>query len=140
MTTQLVENFMNLYRNASDLSAEAIAGVYAPDIIFSDPIHRIEGIDSLRKYLGIMYSNVNSCRFEYHEQLVLEHKASIKWKMTFRHKKLANGKEIEVRGATFIEFTDRIFMHEDFFDVGAMIYEHVPVMGAGIRYLKRRIS
>ena len=140
MTTQVVEKFTNLYRNSSELTDEAIAEVYAPEIVFSDPIHRIEGIDSLRKYLGIMYSNVYSCRFEYHDQLVLDHKASIKWKMCFRHRKLASGKEIEVRGATFIEFTDRIFMHEDFFDVGSMIYEHVPVMGAGIRYLKRRIS
>ena len=60
--------------------------------------------------------------------------------MRFRHKKLGGGKEIEVRGATFVEFHDRIFLHEDFFDVGSMLYEHIPVMGAGVRFLKRRIS
>ena len=140
MTTDAVERFMNLYRNASELAPEAIAEVYSPGIVFVDPIHRIEGIDALQKYLNVMYGNVHSCQFEYHDQIVEEHKASIKWNMRFRHRKLARGQEIEVRGATFIEYGDRVLLHEDFFDVGSMMYEHVPVLGAGIRYLKRRIS
>ena len=140
MTAQLVENFMNLYRDDSELSHEAIKQVYAPDVVFVDPIHRIEGIDALEAYLSVMYSNVHSCQFEYQKQTLKEGQASIRWVMRFRHKKLGGGKEIEVRGATFVEFHDRIFLHEDFFDVGSMLYEHIPVMGAGVRFLKRRIS
>lgn len=140
MTTQVVEKFMNLYRNATELTPQAVADVYAPEIVFVDPIHRIEGIDALQKYLDVMYGNVHSCHFEYRDQTVEEYKASIKWVMSFRHRRLARGQEIEVRGATFIEFNDRVRLHEDFFDVGSMLYEHVPVLGAGVRYLKRRIS
>ena len=131
---------MNLYRDANELSREAIAEVYAPEVVFVDPIHRIEGIDALQQYLSVMYGNVYSCHFDYQTQIVDADRASIKWEMRFRHKRLAGGKPIEVRGSTFIEFNERIVLHEDFFDVGSMLYEHVPVLGAGVRYLKRRIS
>jgi hypothetical protein len=45
-----------------------------------------------------------------------------------------------VRGVTLIRFTDRIYYHEDFFDLGAMLYQHVPVLGSVIRYLNNRMS
>lgn len=39
-----------------------------------------------------------------------------------------------------IRFTDRIFYHEDFYDLGAMIYQHVPVLGRIIRFINQRIG
>lgn len=140
MTSQAVEKFKSLYRDSSELSEQSLAEVYSQDVVFVDPLHHIEGLDALGKYLQTMYGNVLSCRFEYLDEIVKENQASIKWVMRFRHRKLAGGKEIEVRGVTLVEFTDRITRHEDFFDAGSMLYEHIPVMGAGIRYLKRRIS
>lgn len=140
MTSQVVEKFKSLYRESSEISDESLAEVYSQDIVFVDPIHRIEGLANLSEYMKVMYGNVYSCKFEYQDQLEGEQQASIKWTMRFRHRKLSRGKEIAVRGATFVEFTDRVTRHEDFFDAGSMIYEHIPVMGAGIRYLKRRLS
>ena len=34
---------------------------------------------------------------------------------------------------------DKIIVHQDFFDGGAMLYEHLPVMGWAIRKLKERM-
>jgi hypothetical protein len=60
--------------------------------------------------------------------------------MTFSHSGLNGGKPVQVRGVTLIRFTDRIYYHEDFFDLGAMLYQHVPVLGSVIRYLNNRLS
>lgn len=140
MALQLVEKFKNLYRDSNELSEQSLVEVYSQDIVFIDPLHHIEGLENLGQYLQVMYGNVDSCKFEYQDQIVNDKQASIKWLMRFKHRKLAKGKEIEVRGASFVEYTDRITRHEDFFDAGSLLYEHIPVMGAGIRYLKRRIN
>lgn len=58
----------------------------------------------------------------------------------FRHPSLAGDKLISVRGITQIRLTDRIFYHEDFYDLGAMIYQHVPVLGRIIRFINQRIG
>lgn len=46
----------------------------------------------------------------------------------------------KTRRITQIRFSDRIFYHEDFYDVGAMIYQHVPVLGRIIRFINQRIG
>lgn len=140
MNAPLVENFKNLYANASKISAAELAQVYAENVVFVDPVHHIKGRDKLADYMAIMYGNVISCRFNYHDQIVRQEQACIRWNMTFQHRKLAGGREIDVRGVTIIDFTDLVVRHEDFFDMGSMLYENVPLLGGCVKYLKGRIS
>ncbi len=138
--SQVVEKFKTLYASGNQIPEAELTQVYAEDIIFVDPIHRIEGRENLAAYLATMYANVYSCRFDYQDQMVQQQQACIRWNMFFRHRKLSGGREIEVRGITVVEFDELIVKHEDFFDVGSMLYENIPVLGSCVRYLKGRIS
>jgi hypothetical protein len=62
------------------------------------------------------------------------------WQMTFSHPRLRRGKALKVRGMTLIRFTDRIYYHEDFYDLGAMLYQHIPLLGTAVRHINRRLS
>jgi len=55
-------------------------------------------------------------------------------------KKINNGEEVKVRGMTEIRFTQKIFYHEDSYDVGAMVYQHIPLMGGLIKTINKRIA
>ena len=35
---------------------------------------------------------------------------------------------------------DRVHFHQDYFDAGALLYEHLPLMGGAIRWLKGRLA
>ena len=35
---------------------------------------------------------------------------------------------------------DKVYRHRDYFDAGALLYEHVPLLGRVIRWLKRRMG
>ena len=59
--------------------------------------------------------------------------------MKFSNPALAGGKMITLRGITQIRFTDRIYYQEDFYDLGAMLYQHIPVLGAIIRFVNSRV-
>lgn len=140
MGLDLTENFKSLYRNASKVSLDDLQQVYSPQIVFTDPLHRIEGIVKLGEYFDRMYSNVYSCKFDYLEEITGDGCASIKWDMRLRHPKLNGSREVVVRGATFVEFDELIFKHEDIFDVGALLYENVPLLGFPVKYLKNRLG
>ncbi|OED36077.1 hypothetical protein AB833_28625 [Chromatiales bacterium (ex Bugula neritina AB1)] len=140
MAADTVENFKSLYRDATILTPDALAAVYSNEVVFVDPLHRMEGLDELGQYVDRMYKNVISCGFVYLDEIVVENRASIKWDMKLRHKRLAGGREIVVRGATLVQFDDRIWLHEDYFDVGALLYENVPVLGQCVRFLKNRLG
>jgi hypothetical protein len=56
-----------------------------------------------------------------------------------RHARLRPGELLSLPGASVIKFEERIHYHRDYFDVGAMLYERLPVVGGLIRSIKARV-
>ena len=137
-SNSVVDNLKQTFATADKITADDLAKIYAPDIVFVDPLGRVEGLENLSNYFSGVYKNVTSCRFVYIDEWRLDSKTSIKWDMIFQHPKLAGGSEIEVRGVSLLEFSDKVHYHEDIYDVGALMYEHIPVLGQPVKWLKRR--
>ncbi|ADZ89770.1 nuclear transport factor 2 family protein [Marinomonas mediterranea] len=135
----LVERFKAFYEDVQRPQLEKISDIYTSSVRFKDPVHELQGIEFVHAYLTEMSANVEYGRFEYLDQLVSEDKAYIKWNMYFRHPKLGSDIHV-VRGMTQIQYTDRIYFHEDVYDMGQMIYEHIPVMGTFVKMLKQRLA
>lgn len=138
MSNSVVDDLKETFATADKLSTDDLLGIYTNEIVFVDPLGRIEGLDNLGHYFSGVYKNVISCRFDYLEECRLDNRTSIKWDMYFRHPKLKGGQEITVRGVSLLEFADKITYHEDIYDVGSLIYEHVPLVGGPVRFLKKR--
>ncbi len=138
MTDSIIEKLKNTFATADELKAEDLAEIYTPDVTFVDPLGTVEGLFRLTHYMGAMYRNVTSCRFDYLDEVRAGNKAVIKWDMTMKHRKLNGGDEVVVRGLSLLEFDKKIFYQEDVYDVGAAIYENVPLLGSPVRWLKKR--
>ncbi|MFT3931910.1 MAG: nuclear transport factor 2 family protein [Spongiibacteraceae bacterium] len=137
--TAIVEHFKSFYRQFNAAKLDDIGAIYADDIVFQDPVHRVSGIHALHHYFNEMCLNLRQCQFEYLDQLVGPYSAYIKWHMHFAHTRLGD-RTITVRGMTHIEFDRKIYFHEDSYDLGQMLYEHLPLLGPATRFLKRRIA
>lgn len=137
----LVEQFKTLYRGmcSEDLHEALLEEVYADDLLFLDSFHEINGRDAFLNYCSELYQNLKSCDFEFHDQWLSKGEAMLTWSMTYSHPKLKSGKDILVEGATHIRFKEKIHFHRDYVDGGALLYEHVPVLGSIIKQLKKRM-
>jgi ketosteroid isomerase-like protein len=114
---------------------------YAPDVLFEDPVSEIRGVAGIRAYYARLYENLISIRFEFAKEVGEGDEVFAPWVMHLRHKAVAGGREIVVPGASHIRFKDgRAVFHRDYFDMGAFVYEHVPVIGAGVRYVKKKVA
>ncbi|MDO9477968.1 MAG: nuclear transport factor 2 family protein [Pseudohongiella sp.] len=140
LRTALLNDFKDFYRNPGIASLENIQRVYTQDVEFRDPAHALHGRLAVKNYLRSLYASTKHIKFDYLEEQIGEHTATIVWQMTFSHTSLNGGNPVEVRGVTLIRFTDRVYYHEDFFDLGAMLYRHVPILGSVIRYINNRLS
>jgi ketosteroid isomerase-like protein len=76
---------------------------------------------------------------------VLEgHQCFLTWDFLFATGSGANRSEFTVRGATHLVYAQqadghwRIVVHRDYWDVAEELYEKLPVLGALMRWLKRR--
>ncbi len=134
-----IENFKAYYRNPLRSYGLTLSDVYHDGVVFVDPVHRLQGLDALSSYFEKMFHSLKECRFEYLDEVIGENSAYIKWDMHFHHPRISS-EVITLRGVTHIGFDDKITYHEDFYDMGSMLYEHLPVMGRLTRYVKSRVA
>lgn len=137
-----LEAFCAFFNKLDNTCTEKLYEVYTDDIVFSDPLHHIEGRGALESYFSTMYENVEQCQFSYHTQQLQGQQAFVTWTMTFVHPRLAGGKAVKVEGCSALTFADdgRVQRHRDYFDAGALLYEQLPLMGSVIRWLKKRLA
>lgn len=114
---------------------------YDPEVVFEDPIGRKVGIEELRTYYRKLYETVESIRFEIHSQRVGDEEFA-PWVMHLKASGLKGGQEISVPGVSQLRYRPggKVIYHRDYFDMGAFIYEHVPVLGSILGYIKRRME
>ena len=136
----IVENFCLYYKEFNQDSIAGLDSIYDQNAVFEDPIGKVEGLNDLKRHFSKMMSNVSYCRFEITDVVANDGQAFITWIMSFAHPKLNGHKEIEVTGVSEIKFDERIMYHRDYFDVGSMFYEQVPILKTIIQALKKRLA
>ena len=137
------KNFCELYHqlNPGHVSKAMLAQIYTPEICFKDPMHEINGLEKMSEYFISLYSNLLEINFDFHRAEGNETQGMVYWTMTYRHPQLHKGnKAISVEGVSLLQWQDgKITQHQDIFDAGAMLYEHIPLLGWMIKKLKERL-
>jgi len=139
MNNALLDKFKANFKDLQQADWSQLGQFYADNIMFKDPVHEIRGLVILEDYFTSLCSDLQDCRFEYLDQVVSDNAAYLKWIMHFRHPRFGN-EIIDVRGVSHLRWDDKIEFHEDFYDMGAMLYEQLPVLGNVTRWLRLRLA
>ena len=138
MNIQTVASF---YQALNKGNLSQLGDIYHAEVEFRDPAHRIKGIEALTQYFEVLYQNVNECQFEILYCQQKEQKGFIRWVMFLSHPRLKQGEKIEVNGSSYLEFSEgKILQQHDYFDLGEMLYEHLPVIGLVVRAVKKQLG
>ncbi len=126
--------------NKDNLS-QVVDQFYHEDLEFFDPIEKIKGREEMKKYYGNMYKNVKEIRFDFSEMVSQGDTVVGVWVMTLKTDSLNDGKPFSVEGNSLIRFKDgKAIYHRDYFDMGAFIYERIPVVGWMVRKVKSKLK
>lgn len=142
MSNDFPARFAHAFATLDKNNLHRVGEIYAPEVHFSDPLHNVHGLQAMKDYFGELYANIQDLRFEFHQcESMTAGQGLLRWTMTYRHPRLAGGRPVSVDGCSCIFFRDElVYRHIDYFDAGALIYEHVPLLGSIIRWLKRRLA
>ncbi|BAC94097.1 putative transcriptional regulator [Vibrio vulnificus YJ016] len=131
----------NVYRALNKDNLHLLADVYHRNVVFEDAAHRLEGWQALELYFTNLYENVVDCCFDIHEQYQIDNVGFLTWTMTLQHPKLKKGACVEVKGVSHLKFeAGKVIYHRDYFDLGEMLYENLPLLGGIIRAIKQRLG
>ncbi len=138
-----LQEIESLFNNFNKDTLHLADDFYDPDVVFRDPIVALQGRDALKAYYADMYEDVTSVRFDFTGGIQKGDEAVVFWTMEFRTKGLKGGDPVLLDGSSHIRFggeAGKAVYHRDYFDMGALVYENVPVLGSLVRYVKNRLS
>jgi len=127
----------------ADVTVESIRSqideFYAPDVYFNDTLKTLLGRPAVEAYFLRMPQHADFVRGK-----TLDHSRSganyyVRWTLDVRYK---GAKEtVRTMGVTLLRFdkSGRVVLHQDFWDSSAGFYEHLPVLGGVIRWIKSKI-
>lgn len=144
-TETVMDTFVRLYTNLDKHNLASLADLYHPDVVFEDPAHRVMGWQALYDYFLQLYKHVTHCRFDIHQTLVQnqadQQQGCVVWTMNFAHPRIDQGQLRQVQGCSVLRFQEnRVIYHRDYFDLGEMVYEGIPILGRVIKTIKAGLS
>lgn len=141
----LIDSVKQIYTHFDAKVLDSLAEIYSPDIVFIDPFQQLAGLESLKAYYTGLAASVDDCQFEFRHHIEQINgdgvgEAVLFWIMHYSHPRLAQGRRLSLNGNSHLRFDQKIIYHRDYFDAGALLYEHIPLLGGVIRQLKRRME
>lgn len=137
----VLDTFAQFYRTLETSNLDLLHDIYHQDVKFIDPVGHHEGLEVVEAYFRHLLETTLSCEFEILHLITQGNMAYARWVMTLQHPKLSSGKRIRLDGSSeLIIENDKIIQQTDFYDMGAMFYEHLPILGPLVRFVKNKIN
>ena len=127
------------------LTPQALANLsrhYAAQSRFKDPFNEVQGLPAIEAIFQHMFHTLVNPRFVVTTTVLEGAQCFLTWDFLFATH--SGHAEFTVRGATHLVYAQqddgawRIVLHRDYWDAAEELYEKLPVLGALMRWLKRR--
>lgn len=133
--------FVEAYSLFSASTLDGLLEFYHRDVAFIDPVHRTDGRAELERYFRQMAQGLIDCRFQFDDLTQTDDQVFLAWTMHLRHRQLRSGQTVTVSGFSHLKLRDDLVeYHRDYYDLGEMLYEQIPLLGPMIGWLKRRLA
>ncbi len=134
---RIVERFESFTRE--DLAR--LDELYAADAYFKDPFNEVRGTAAIGAVFEHMFDSLDGPRFVVRDLVAAGDQCFVSWDFLFRMKRFSRAEQC-IRGASHLKLTadGRIVWHRDYWDAAEELYEKLPVVGALMRWLKRRAA
>ena len=135
------DRYAVFFEGLSPETVGELPALCAPDVRFRDPFNDVTGIAPFRKVLDKMFEDTVTPRFKIIDRAVSGNVCYLRWDFTFRSPG-RRGQEWHIVGMSEVHFDDagRVTAHLDHWDSGAQLYERLPIVGAVVRAVRRKLA
>lgn len=129
---------VRFYETLAPDTLDQLDGLYAADARFKDPFNDVVGIAAITGIFRHMFTTVEAPRFEVTTRLLTGREAMLGWDFHLR----LRGRPVVIHGVTHLSFDidGLVCLHRDYWDPAEELYERLPIIGALMRWLKKRLA
>lgn len=136
-----VQRIVDFFEQLQLHDLKRLGDLYTADAAFKDPFNEVHGVAAIEQVFVHMFRSLEQPRFVVGDVLVQADQCFLSWQFIFRLKR-GSRDELRVRGASHLLLAPdgRIRVHRDYWDAAEELYEKLPLLGALMRWLKRRVN
>ncbi len=138
--TQVFEKVIDFYGSFSQESLGQLAEIYHKDVVFEDPIAKIDGLEAVKMHFEATMQGLKHCEFEIIRSQNGGVLSYLEWNMHYSHPRLRSGRSLTLSGISVLQAEEKVISHRDYYDMGQMLYENVPILGSVTKVLKNNLS
>lgn len=135
-----LDAYVAYFEGLSRETAADLERLAAPDIRFKDPFNDFRDRTRLIRLFTHMFDKLDAPRFVVMDKAVGDRAAYLRWTFTFRVKGKADEWRIEGMSEVLFGADGLVTAHIDHWDAAEQFYEKLPVLGALVRLVKRRMA
>lgn len=126
------------YETLSPESLARLPEFYTHDARFRDPFNDVRGTAQIETIFRHMFQVLAAPRFVVREVFCGESVALLVWDFHFR----LRGRAFSIQGCSRLSLGDdgRVLEHLDYWDSASELFARLPVLGAAVRWLLRRMA
>jgi ketosteroid isomerase-like protein len=136
-----IARIVALFEQFTPADVARLGEFYAPDAHFKDPFNDVHGVTQVLRIFSHMFEALDKPRFVVHDILVQGDQCFLSWDFVFRFRRFS-GELQTVHGSSHLVLAadGRIAAHRDYWDAAEELYEKLPLVGALMRWLRRRVN
>ena len=137
-----LDQAIRFFETLSPQSLDALEHVYAPDARFRDPFNDLRGHAAITAVFEHMFAQLDNPRFIVCDAFGDAHQGFVTWEFRFGFRRGAPRGMQLIRGSTHFRFDPqgRVLLHRDYWDAAEELYAKLPVLGALMRWLRRKLQ
>jgi len=136
-----LDGWADLFETLSPDDLDRLEAMCAAEVRFKDPFNDVTGREAVRRVFEDMFETCIEPRFVVLDRAVSHKAGYLRWRFQFTPKR-SPGRQWTIEGMSEVHFdgTGRVSAHIDHWDAGAQFYARLPVLGAGIEWVRRRLA
>jgi steroid Delta-isomerase len=127
-----------LFETFAPADVQRLGEYYRENAFFKDPFHEVRGLPEIQRIFASMFETMEDPRFAVTQRIANGREIVLLWRLSFR----LRGAPQSLDGASHLRLDGQglVEWHRDYWDPAEGIYEKLPVLGALMRWIKRRAA
>ena len=137
---QAAEAYIRFWQSMTPDTLDRFADYVTADIRFRDPFNDVRGLDRVKALLAKTYRMLRDVRVEVRDMAFSGPVCYMLWDYSYAMGR--SSRRWRLTGISELHFTPdgKVSAHLDHWDAASQIYEKLPVIGAILRTIKRRLE
>ncbi|MDF1583191.1 MAG: nuclear transport factor 2 family protein [Methyloprofundus sp.] len=137
-----IHNFADLYNHLAHNDVRAVSvKTYAETLYFNDTLVTLDNREDLIAYLQQTQDEVEAMSLEVLNVLEKDQDIFVHWKMHTQFSILGKRSKVDSLGISHLRFDNdgKITLHQDYWDSTNGFFQHIPIIGGLIQWVKNRL-